>query len=122
MKLLLRWLIASLSLFAAAELVPGIRVSHDAWGAFAVMAIVLGLVNAIVRPILKLLSCPLIVLTLGLFTLVINGVTLWLASAIAVSWFHVAFYVDGFMAAFLGALIVSIVSVVLTALLRDELE
>jgi putative membrane protein len=121
MKLLLRWLITSLSLFAAAELVPGIRVGHDAWGAFAVMAIILGLVNAIVRPILKLLSCPLIILTLGLFTLVINGVTLWLASAIAANWFHVGFYVDGFMAAFLGAMIVSIVSVVLTALVRDEL-
>jgi putative membrane protein len=121
MNLLLRWLITSLSLFAAAELVPGIRVGHDGWAAFAVMAIILGLVNAIVRPILKLLSCPLIILTLGLFTLVINGVTLWLASAIAVNWFHVGFYVNGFMAAFLGALIVSIVSVVLTTLLRDEL-
>jgi putative membrane protein len=120
-KLLLRWLITSLSLFAAAELVPGIRVGRDAWVAFAVMAIILGLVNAIVRPILKLLSCPLIILTLGLFVLVINGVTLWLASAIAVSWFHVGFYVDGFMAAFWGALIVSVVSVLLTALLRDEL-
>jgi putative membrane protein len=120
-KLLFRWLITSLSLFAAAELVPGIRVGRDAWVAFAVMAIILGLVNAIVRPILKLLSCPLIILTLGLFVLVINGVTLWLASAIAVSWFHVGFYVDGFMAAFWGALIVSVVSVLLTALLRDEL-
>jgi putative membrane protein len=121
MKLLLRWLITSLSLFAAAEMVPGIRVGRDAWTAFAVMAIILGLVNATVRPILKLLSCPLIILTLGLFVLVINGVTLWLASAIAVNWFHVGFHVDGFMAAFLGALIVSIVSVVLTAVLRDEL-
>jgi putative membrane protein len=121
MKLLLRWLITSLSLFVAAELVPGIRVGHDAWGAFAAMAIVLCLVNAVVRPILKLLSCPLILLTLGFFVLVINGITLWIASAIAVDWFHVGFYVDGFMAAFLGALIVSVVSVVLTAVLRDEL-
>jgi putative membrane protein len=120
MNLLLRWLITSLSLFAAAELVPGIHVGRDGWTAFAAMAVILGLVNAIVRPILKLLSCPLIILTLGLFTLVINGVTLWLASAIAVDWFHVSFHVDGFLAAFLGALIVSIVSVVLTTLLRDE--
>ncbi len=121
MRLLLRWLITSLSLFAAAELVPGIHVGHDAWTAFAVMAVILGLVNAVVRPILKLLSCPLIILTLGLFSLVINGVTLWLASAIAVDWFHVSFHVDGFMAAFLGALIVSLVSLVLTLILRDEL-
>lgn len=121
MKLLLRWLITTLSLFAAAELVPGIHVGPNAWTAFAVMAIILGLVNAVVRPILKLLSCPLIILTLGLFILVINGATLLLASMIASSWFNVNFHIDGFMPAFLGALIVSIVSVVLTALLRDEM-
>ncbi len=62
------------------------------------MAIILGLVNAIVRPILAFLSCPLIVLTLGLFVLVINGLTLWIAAGIAVRWFHVGFYVDGFLA------------------------
>ena len=119
MKLLLRWVVASFSLFVAAWIVPGIRVDGNAWTIFAVMAIILGLVNAVVRPLLKVLSCPLIILTLGLFTLVINGITLWLASAIAVKWFHVGFHVDGFWAAFLGALIVSIVSVVLTALLRE---
>ena len=84
------------------------------------MAVILGLVNAIVRPVLKLSSCPLIIVTLGLFVLVINGITLWLASALAVSWFHVGFYVDGFWSAFLGGLIVSIVSVVLTGLVREE--
>lgn len=119
MKLLLRWVVASFSLFVAAWIVPGIQVQGNAWTIFAVMAIILGLVNAVVRPLLKVLSCPLIILTLGLFALVINGITLWLASAIAVKWFHVGFYVDGFWAAFLGALIVSIVSVALTALLRE---
>jgi putative membrane protein len=122
MKLLIRWLITSISLVAAAWLVPGIRVESNAWTTFAVMAIILGLVNAVVRPLLKLLSCPLIILTLGLFVLVINGITLWLASAIAVDWFHVGFYVDGFWPAFFGALIVSIVSVVLNALVRDEIQ
>src|SRR5579863_5632395 len=120
MNLLLRWLITSLSLFAAAELVPGIRVGHDAWTAFAAMALILGLVNAIIRPILKLLSCPLIILTLGLFVLVINGITLLWASEIATNWFGVGFHVDGFLPAFLGALIVSIVSVALTALLGED--
>lgn len=84
------------------------------------MAVILGLVNAVVRPVLKLLSCPLIILTLGVFVLVINGFTLWLASAIAVRWFHVGFYVDGFGAAFLGALIVSVVSVILNAVVRED--
>ena len=120
MNLLIRWVITSLSLFVAAWLVPGIRVASEGWTIFAVMAVILGLVNAIIRPILKLLSCPLIILTLGLFVLVINGITLWLASGIAVRWFHVGFYVDGFWAAFLGALIVSLVSVVLTALFGEE--
>jgi len=78
------------------------------------------LVNAIVRPLLKLLTCPLILLTLGLFVLAINGVTLWLASAIAVNWFHVGFYVDGFWPAFLGALIVSIVTVILSAFVKED--
>lgn len=120
MKLLLRWIVSSFALFVAAWLVPGIRVAGNAWTAFAAMAVILGLVNAVVRPILKLLSCPLVILTLGLFVLVINGITLWLASAIAASWFNVGFHVDGFVPAFLGALIVSIVSVILNAVLRDE--
>jgi len=120
MKLLIRWVVVGLSLFVAAWLVPGIRVEGNAWIVYAVMAVILGLVNAVVRPLLRLLSCPLIILTLGLFVLVINGLTLWLASSIAVNWFHVGFYVDGFWPAFLGALIVSIVSVILSALVRDE--
>src|ERR1035437_2132721 len=120
MRILIHWFITSVALVVAAWLVPGIRVEREAWTVFAWMAIILGLVNAIVRPLLKFLSCPLIVLTLGLFVLVINGITLWLASAIAVRWFHVGFQVDGFMPAFLGALIVSIVSVILTAILAPK--
>jgi putative membrane protein len=120
MKLLVRWVIAALALFAAAWLVPGIQVEGNGWVIYAVMAVILGLVNAIVRPLLKLLTCPLVILTLGLFTLVVNGVALWLASYIAIKWFNVGFYVDGFWSAFLGALIVSIVTVILSALVREE--
>jgi putative membrane protein len=120
MKLLIRWVITGLALFAAAWLVPDITVDGDGWVVFAVMAVILGLVNAIVRPVLKLLTCPLIILTLGLFTLVINGVTLWLASSIAVNWFNVSFRVDGFWSAFLGGLIVSIVTIILSALVRED--
>ena len=120
MKLLVRWIIASLALFAAAWLVPGIRVEGNAWVVFAVMAIILGLVNAVVRPLLKILTCPLILLTLGLFTLVINAITLLLAAQIAQQWFNVGFYVDGFWPAFLGALIVSVVTVILSALVRED--
>ena len=122
-KLVIRWLINFLALFAAAWLVKGITVDGGGgWTVFAIMAIILGLVNAILRPLLKLLTCPLILLTLGLFTLVINGFTLWLSSWVAVNWFHVGFYVDGFWAAFWGALVVSIVSLILSAIMMDEDE
>jgi putative membrane protein len=120
MRLLIRWLIAALALVLAAWIVPGIEVENNAWWVFAVMAVVLGLVNALIRPVLTLLSCGLIILTLGLFSLVINGLTLWLSSSIAVNWFHVGFYVRGFWAAFWGALIVSIATVILSALFRDK--
>ena len=120
MKLLIRWVIASLALFAAVWLVPGITVDGSGWVVYAVMAVILGLVNAIVRPLLKFLTCPLIILTLGLFVLVINGITLLLASAIAINWFSVGFYVRDFWSAFLGALIVSVVTVILSALVRED--
>jgi putative membrane protein len=120
MKLLVRWVIAALALFVAAWLVPGITVDGNGWVVYAVMAVILGLVNAIVRPLLKFLTCPLILLTLGLFVLVINALTLLLASSIAVNWFNVGFYVDGFWPAFLGGLIVSIVTVILSALVRED--
>ena len=122
MKLLIRWVIASLALFAAVWLIPGIRVEGNAWIVYAVMAVILGLVNAIVRPILKFLTCPLIILTLGLFVLVINGVTLWLASQIAQKWFSIGFVVTDYWSAFLGALVVSVVTVILSALVKEDKE
>jgi len=119
MKLILRWIVSSLALFLAAWAVPGIRVDGDGLLPYVLMALILGLVNAIVRPILKLLSCPLIILTLGLFVLVINAGTLLLASAIAQQ-AGIGFHVDGFMPAFWGALIVSVVTVVLSAGIKDD--
>ena len=120
MRLLIRWAIIAFSLFVAAWLVPGIQVEGNGWVVYALMAVILALVNAFVRPILKILTCPLIFLTLGLFTLVINGLTLWLSSWIAVNWLNVGFHIKDFWAALLGALIVSIVSVVLSSILRDK--
>lgn len=119
-KLLIRWFINAVALATAAWLLPGIYVEDQpAWIAVAVMAIIFGLVNALVRPLLKLLTCPLILLTLGLFTLVINAGMLWLSSWIARQ-FDVQFYVDGFGPAFLGALVISVVSVVLSLVFHEE--
>jgi putative membrane protein len=122
-RILVRWVIISLALFVAARLVPGIEVAGTGWIAYAAMAAVLGLVNSIVRPILKLLTCPLILLTLGIFTLVINAVTLLLSSAI-VNWLDldIVFAVNGFWPAFWGALIVSIVTAILSAIVREDDE
>jgi len=119
MKLFIRWAVTVLALVAAVWLVPGIQVEGSAWVAYAVMAVILGLVNAIVRPVLKFLSCPLIIVTLGLFVLVVNGAALWLSAWIA-NRFDIGFYVDGFWAALLGALIVSVVTIILSALVKED--
>ena len=120
MKLFVRWAVTVLALVAAVWLVPGIQVEGTAWIAYAVMAVILGLVNAIVRPLLKFLSCPLIILTLGLFTLVINAAMLSLTSYLAVNFLNVGFYVNGFIPALLGSIIVSVVSVVLSIFVKDD--
>ncbi|HOU15024.1 MAG TPA: phage holin family protein [Anaerolineae bacterium] len=120
MKLIIRWAIGAFSLFVAAWLVTGIHVDDGGgWVVYAVMAVILGLANAFVRPLLKLLTCPLIMLTLGLFTLVVNALTLLLSAWVA-NYFGVGFYIDGFWPAFWGALIVSIVSVVLNVFVKDD--
>jgi len=122
MKLIIRWAVITLALFAAVYFVPGITVEDpNAWTIFVITALILGLVNALVRPLLKLLSCPLILLTLGLFVLVINGASFLLAARIAQA-FGVGFYVDGFWSAFLGALIVSVISVFFNIFLKDRDE
>lgn len=123
MRLLVRWIVTSVAVAAAVAFVPGIEVSGtNAWVAVIAMAAILGLVNAFLRPILKFLSCALIVATLGLFTLVINAGTLYLSSWIAQNWFHVGFVVSDFWAAFWGAIVVSVVSFVLSMFLPDEDE
>ena len=122
MKLLIRWVVSTLALFAAAYFVPGIRVEDpNAWMVYAMMALILGLVNAFVRPLLKLLSCPLIILTLGIFVLVINGASFLLAARIA-EILGVGFYVDDFWSALLGALIVSVISIFFNIFLKDRNE
>ncbi len=118
-KLLIRWVISAVSIFAAAWLLPGIQVRGGGWTVYFWMAIILGLANAVIRPILKLLTCPLILLTLGLFTLVINALTLWIAASIAEG-MGIGFHVAGFGSALLGSIIISVVSVILNAFVKDD--
>ncbi len=90
---------------------PAIEIRDISSGLIA--AFIFGVVNALIRPIVSLVTCPLQILTLGLFTLVINALMLLLTSAVA-GWFGVGFVVHGFLAAFIGAIIISIVSTILS--------
>jgi len=108
---LLRALVAAFGLWLAARLVPGIRI--DGPGALILAAVVLGLCNAVVKPVLLLLTLPATVLTLGLFLLVVNGVVLAL-----VAWLVPGFAIAGFGAAVLGALVVSLTSILAAIVLR----
>jgi putative membrane protein len=103
MQLLLRFVLNALAVLAAAYIVPGITVKNF-WVAL-IAALVIGIVNALVRPILLILTLPINILTLGVFTLIVNALMFWLA-AYLVKGFDVA----NFTAAFLGALVFWIVS------------
>jgi putative membrane protein len=119
-KLLVSWFINAVALAAAAWLVAGIRVADGQdWLAVALMALIFGLVNALIRPLVKLLTCLINIITLGLFTLVINALMLWLSSWIA-GQLGVGFSVDGFWPALLGSLIITVVSFLLSIIFRDE--
>jgi putative membrane protein len=109
---ILRLLISAAALWVAIQLVDGIQYTGDSWSLLFV-ALVFGALNAGVRPLLTLLSIPLIVVTLGLFIFVINALMLMLTSWVS-GLLNLGFHVDGFWAAFLGGLIVSVVSLLLS--------
>jgi len=119
-KLILRWLINAVALWIAIVFVPGIN-AQPSWAGIFGLALIFGLVNALLRPLLNLLTCPFLILTLGLGTLLINTFLFWLSGVIG-SRFGVGFTVDGFWPAFFGSLIVTLVSIALTLLVKDELE
>lgn len=103
MRLLLHWLILSAAVFAAAFFVPGIQVASVITA--VIVAAVLGFINTIIKPVIKILTLPINIITLGLFSLVLNGFFLWLISR-----FVAGFSIATFMSAFWGAIIVSIVN------------
>jgi putative membrane protein len=114
-QLFIRWVVVALGVLAAAYIVPGIDVdSSEGLLAVIAMALVLGIVNTLVRPLVKLLALPLIAVTLGLFLLVINAAMFALAS-----WLLPSFSVDGFIAALEGSIIVSIVGWLMSFIVPD---
>lgn len=120
-KFILRWLISSLAVWAALYIVPGIQTSSTSWISILVLGLIFVLVNAIVRPLAKFVGCLPIILTFGLFTLVINAFLFWLTGWIGAS-VGFGFTVNGFWPAFWGGLVVSVVSMIMSFILRDELK
>ena len=119
-SLIIRWVIVAAALILTAYIVPGITVEGNGFIVVFGMAVVLGFVNAFIRPLLTFLSCGFIVLTLGLFLLVINAVSLWLASWMAQNWFGLGFIVDGFWPAFWGSILISVISFMLSLFIKGD--
>lgn len=102
-QFLLTWLVTAVSLFVTAYIVPGFTVTS--FGAALLASVVLGLVNAIIKPILVILTLPLTILTLGLFLFVVNAITIWLAGALTPG-----FTVTGLLPALLGSIVLTLVA------------
>ena len=113
MRFLVRLLLNGVAVFIAAHVVPGITV--DTPVAALLAGVILGVVNALVRPLLILLTLPFTLVTLGLFLFVVNAICLGL-----VAWLVPGFALSGFLAALAGAIVISVVSWLLTALIVDE--
>ncbi len=111
---LIRWVITAVAVMCAASIIPGISVSDSA-GVLLGASLLLGIINALVRPVLLLLSIPFIIVTMGLFIFVVNALLLLFVSSVIPG-----FRVDGFGSAFLGAIIISLVSWLLSAFFRTS--
>jgi putative membrane protein len=121
-KFILRWAINAIGLYLAVLILPGIDLRSDLVSILW-LALIFGLINALFRPLLQFLTCPLILLTLGLFTLVINTFLFWLTSVIGQSFgFGLIISDPIWWNAFLGGLVISVVSIALTMILKDELK
>jgi putative membrane protein len=118
MAFLTRLIVNALALWVATRLVPGVTYSGGVMP-FLGVALMFGVVNATLRPILKILTFPIILVTLGIFALVINGLMLMLTSALSDA-LGLGFHVSGFWPAFWGALVVSIVSTLLSIFISDS--
>ena len=118
MGFLIRLLVNAAALWVATRIVPGVSYQGEVLP-FLGVALVFGVVNAIIRPITKVLTFPIIIVTLGIFIFVINGLMLWLTGSLSTS-LGLGFHVTGFWAAFWGALVVSIVSTMLSMFVGDS--
>jgi putative membrane protein len=124
MKILIRFLVIAAALGVAAWLVPGIVLTGHNHVAkvetVLIVAVIFGIVNILLKPIIKTVGCAFYVLTLGLFAIVVNGLLLWLTSYIVFNKLHEPFHVTGFVAAIEGALVVAVISFVAHLVIPDD--
>jgi putative membrane protein len=122
-KLVIQLLINACAFFVAITLLrgQGIEAQGDVWVNYLVLGLIFSLINAVLRPILVSLGCPVIILTLGLGILLINTLLFYLTGVIGTR-FGFGFAVNGFVPAFLGALIVSVIGMVLNVVFRGEMR
>ncbi|RLT23665.1 MAG: phage holin family protein [Chloroflexi bacterium] len=113
-SVILKWLITSLAIFAAIYLVPGIHFTGPGWQ-LGIIAAIFSMVNLLLRPILMLITCPMIILTLGLFSVAINALMLMLTANVAI-YLGIEYSIDSFTTAFIGALVISLTSLILNML------
>jgi len=116
----IKWVMNTIAIILAVKFVPGIVYSGEWWG-ILIVGMIFGLVNTVIRPLVKLFTFPLLILTLGLFTFIINAMMLSLTSWLSES-LQLGFRVEGFKPAFWGALVISIVSLVLGCLMPQDKE
>jgi putative membrane protein len=114
-QFLLRLIINAIALWVAAYFIGGITLETSA-GSILLVALIFGLVNALIRPVVAFFTCPFYILTLGLFTFIVNALMLMLTAFLVGN----ALNVEGFLAALLGGIVISIVSTVLSLVLNDE--
>lgn len=113
-RYILQWLITSLAIFAAFSLVPGITFSGNGYE-IGIIAMIYSVINLLIRPILTLITCPMIILTLGMFTVIINGVLLLITADMA-KYFGIDFQIETFFTALIGAVVISLTTFVLNLL------
>ena len=113
--LLIRFVINAAAIYIAAQLISGIHL--DGWDAIIFVAIIFGLINTFIKPLVSLITCLIQVITLGLFTLIINAGMLYFTAWLAQK-FGFTFNIDNFISAFLGALVVSVISFILSKILK----
>jgi putative membrane protein len=122
-RFILRWAVNAIALYVAILLVNntvgGILLQNPHWTSFIWMGLIFGFVNALLRPIISFLTCPLIILTLGLFTLLINTFLFYVVGYLG-TFFNVGYQIESFWSAFLAAVVISIVSVLLSIFIKDN--